>query len=366
MSTIATRNNSGDESADAQSRAQASTESSLDAFPVRSQSGTAHTEFASRLSRLDQVARLIGWGLPLLSLVAAVRIMLEAGDPSSTVPGGRPGAALGAVWVLGISLLTAAAVSSSLRLIAQWFALAQRRLEEESLPSLRLLAERIGQLNERLAQLPGSSAATSPTEPASPTDWSIEQALADARWALRSGNWDDAAALLREYSSSAPDDPKLALLNEEIETAREGARSKQLAELDAARQVNDPERVLELHQALIPLLDSEARISLEADLAPWFLRLIHNRLRAGRIQTDVAVLAGRIAEVFGHTMEGASLRAALPTLRRSAGLCARCGQPYAGLASACPACLAQALSPPRPPVTPPVDGKNEGSSQESA
>ena len=77
---------------------------------------------------------------------------------------------------------------------------------------------------------------------------------------------------------------------------------------------------------MMPLLDHEARASLEADLSKWFLKLIHNRLRTGKIQADVAILAGRIADVFCHTVEGASLRASLPTLRRSAGLCPRCAQ----------------------------------------
>jgi len=85
--------------------------------------------------------------------------------------------------------------------------------------------------------------------------------------------------------------------------------------------------------------DLEMRASLEADLSRWLLRLIHHRLRTGRIQADLAHLAGRIAESFSHTVDGASLRASLPTLRRSAGLCPRCAQPYAGVADACPACL---------------------------
>ncbi len=70
------------------------------------------------------------------------------------------------------------------------------------------------------------------------------------------------------------------------------------------------------------------------------------------MQTDLAVLAGRIADAFSHTVAGASLRASLPTLRRSAGLCSRCGQPYTGLANACPACLAQTQPSARPPGLP--------------
>ena len=69
------------------------------------------------------------------------------------------------------------------------------------------------------------------------------------------------------------------------------------------------------------------------------MALIQKRLRAGTIRIDVVELAAKVAERFDHTSEGASLRAALPTLRRSAGLCARCGKPYTGIADACPVCL---------------------------
>ena len=50
-------------------------------------------------------------------------------------------------------------------------------------------------------------------------------------------------------------------------------------------------------------------------------------------------LAARFAENFAATVEGASVRASLPTLRRSVGLCPRCAQPYIGVADACPNCL---------------------------
>jgi hypothetical protein len=58
----------------------------------------------------------------------------------------------------------------------------------------------------------------------------------------------------------------------------------------------------------------------------------------------VAELATRVAERFPRTVVGASLRASLPTLRRSAGLCPRCSAPYKGIADACPKCLAAAAT----------------------
>jgi predicted amidophosphoribosyltransferase len=52
-----------------------------------------------------------------------------------------------------------------------------------------------------------------------------------------------------------------------------------------------------------------------------------------------------VAVSLYQTPEGASLRASLPTLRRAAGLCARCARPYKGIADACPACLTGAPTP---------------------
>ena len=154
------------------------------------------------------------------------------------------------------------------------------------------------------------------------------------------GDWSRGPVAARCFSRDHPDDSRIPSLYEELQAAQDARRrDDHLAQLDAARKVNDPERVLDLHQEMIPLLEAEARASLEADLSQWFLKLIHKRLRTGKIQTDVALLAGRIADSFSHTVEGASLRASLPTLRRSAGLCPRCAQPYTGVADACPSCL---------------------------
>ncbi len=72
--------------------------------------------------------------------------------------------------------------------------------------------------------------------------------------------------------------------------------------------------------------------------------LLMRRMRTGSVGGDVARLADRIASEFPDSPEGASLKASLPTLRRSAGLCARCSQPYTGIEAACPECLAAPAS----------------------
>jgi hypothetical protein len=174
----------------------------------------------------------------------------------------------------------------------------------------------------------------------SPSPSDREGFLAGIEGATRSGQWADAAALLEAFGARFPEDPNLPGLTAQLDAGRRRAARDQMAQLEAARQVNDPTRVLELYQAVGPALELEQRTALERDLASWFLSLMHRRLRTGKIQPEVVALATQVAETFATTAAGASMRAALPTLRRSVGLCPRCAQPYAGIADACPKCLA--------------------------
>jgi hypothetical protein len=116
------------------------------------------------------------------------------------------------------------------------------------------------------------------------------------------------------------------------------------ARLDASRSANDPDAVIALRDELARQLDVEALGILDREVVGWLIKLIQRRMRAGTVRTDVVLLAARVADRFGTTVEGASLRASLPTLRRSAGLCPVCGEPYAGLEDRCPRCQARAVA----------------------
>ena len=164
-------------------------------------------------------------------------------------------------------------------------------------------------------------------------------ALAEIDRSLGLGQWTESESLIGAFSQRYPQDSKLGELRDRLHVGRQQALQDQMALLDAARKVNDPARVIELYQAVVPSLDVDRRQEVAADLAKWFLDLIHRRLRTGRIQAEVVLLATQVAETFATTVEGASMRAALPTLRRSVGLCARCAEPYTGTADACPRCL---------------------------
>jgi hypothetical protein len=195
--------------------------------------------------------------------------------------------------------------------------------------------------------------------------------------ALRSGRHAEAATLLEDLEARFPDDPAIPDLRGRLAAAFREHAEAQVAQIDAARQVNDSDRVLELFRAAAPALEPDRRGDLERRLAKWFLELIHRRLRGGRIHVEVVHLATQVAETFSATVEGASLRASLPTLRRSVGLCPQCAQPFTGMARACPKCLASAAeatpsttgeppphadTEPDPLETPPADrdGRDDG------
>ena len=299
----------------------------------------------------DRIAEAITWGLPALGLIAAARIMTGTGDgsPAGTT-GGWVGRTLDALYVAAAYGLAGPVLGSPL----------------PGLGAMVRLPGPASRVDPRIPRGPGGPArhdrdqargltcrrrmTKAPT--ANAIDLLKEQSAADVRRSIQARDWSKASALLEAFSRDHPDESRVSSLSEELQAARVAALRDHSSQLDAARKVNDPERVLDLHREMIPLLEAEARATLEADLSQWFLKLIHKRLRTGKIQTDVAVLAGRIADAFSHTVEGASLRASLPTLRRSAGLCPRCSQPYTGIADACPTCLAAARSADRPAVLP--------------
>lgn len=216
-----------------------------------------------------------------------------------------------------------------------------------------------GPLLDRLDRI----AAVLEARPAAPTPTTAIDGLATMAAAIAEGRWADAEAMLAEH----PDHPRAARFAEELSAAREDAAADLRGKLEAAQAVNDPERVLELHGGLAPLLTAEALAEVEGAVVKWFLALIMRRLRGGTVGPDVADLAARVAERFPRSVEGASLRASLATLRRSAGLCPRCARPYRGIAEACPLCLASPATagppveaaPPPPPRTAPPDADDE-------
>jgi hypothetical protein len=202
--------------------------------------------------------------------------------------------------------------------------------------------------------------------PAAPTEDLKTLAQNEIRQAIRDSQWAELETRITTFGRIHGDLESAEGLARELAAAKEAATVFLQARVEAARSANDPDQAIEARTALVPLLRSEELLRLDQGLARWLMKLVQKRLRGGVMTAEVALLAARVVETFPATPDGASLRAALPTLRRSVGLCARCGQPYTGIADACPACLAHRPEPsasvaplarePKPPPAPEDEG----------
>jgi hypothetical protein len=328
----------------------------IDGAVVTPKSGPRHhVEGLDRSMRIERVgsacrtleilSTCLGWGLPVLGLLSGIEGLLEMrmiGIYRANW-GDWTGSVLRLTYRLMAYCLAGLGTFAFLRLLAS---VVRAYFEHLSLVSQNsaVQTDRGVMAIERLAKAVESW--NGAMTPASVANDVRARSLAEIEEAIRASRWDQAVTLLDDSDAVFPDEPALVRLRQELSNAIQKANRDQLAQLEVARQVNDFDRVLEIYHALIPTLESDARISLDRELAKWFMTAIHRRLRTGTIQIDVVQLVSRIADVFSTTVEGASLRASLPTLRRSVGLCPRCSRPYAGLADACPECLTAGTSEP--------------------
>lgn len=186
----------------------------------------------------------------------------------------------------------------------------------------RPLLDRLDRIAEALERRPAAA------EPSKPDLSRITSAIAEKQWELAQGLLDEQA-----------DHPEAPRLSAKLAEAKKGTGDQLLGELKASQEVGDPVRVLQIREMLSALLAADFLRELDEGLAKWLMSVIMKRLRTGSVGPDVAELATQVADRFATTKEGASLRVSLPTLRRSAGLCARCARPYRGIADACPLCL---------------------------
>ncbi|MDR3636210.1 MAG: hypothetical protein P4L84_20580 [Isosphaeraceae bacterium] len=166
-----------------------------------------------------------------------------------------------------------------------------------------------------------------------------------ARRAIEAGRWGQADRLVEAFARDFPGLPERTRLSDELAEARRGAVDELHRRVDAARAAGDGESAIDARDALTEHLRGPALADLDQDLVHWLYGLIQARARGGAVSAELAALASRAADSFGDTTEGASLRSALPKLRRSAGLCPRCARPYRGAAPSCPRCLAASSSP---------------------
>lgn len=204
--------------------------------------------------------------------------------------------------------------------------------------------------NERTAELierhmvPALNRLASALERA-PSEPDSSRAAATARRAIEAGRWGQAERLIEAFAREFPGSPERIRLGDELVKARHSAVEELRQQLAAARVANDGEAAIDARDALTEHLRGQELGALDHDLIRWLYGMIQARARSEGVDAALAALAERAADSFGDTSEGASLRSVLPKLRRSAGLCPRCGRPHRGAADACPHCLAASSSP---------------------
>lgn len=173
----------------------------------------------------------------------------------------------------------------------------------------------------------------------------------EVQTAIDALEWDRAAALVVMMGSRPGQESQAEILAIELKMARDRAIATLKDRIEAARMANDAAGALESRDQLTNLLGNENLKEIDREMIGWLMKLIQRRLRIIPITIDLANLVVQVAERFGATPEGASLRAAIPTLRRSVGLCARCAEPYLGVDESCPKCQGAAgLTPGQPPI----------------
>lgn len=165
------------------------------------------------------------------------------------------------------------------------------------------------------------------------------------RRAISEGRWTRAERLLDAFARDHPHSPQVATLTAALSAARDAEAGSLRMKLDAALADDDPGTAITCRDALTRLLGGDELGDLDRGIVRWISRWVRRRAR-GEVSAEVAAVAALAADRFGDTDEGRSLLAAVPALRRKAGLCPECARPYRGAGEACPDCAAD--HPPRP------------------
>ena len=163
------------------------------------------------------------------------------------------------------------------------------------------------------------------------------RSAAAVRRAIQEGRWGRAEQLLQAVRH---DDPEAESLAVELSQARQAEAEDLRARLDTALAADDPDPVIACRDALTRHLRGDALHDLDQRVVRWLYDRIQKQVQAGEFSPELAALALRVSDSFGDTAEGSALQAALPKLRRRAGLCPECSRPYRGNSDACPDCRA--------------------------
>lgn len=199
---------------------------------------------------------------------------------------------------------------------------------------------RIGQLLEKTNETLARAGAVRPVAGPSLVE-ARQQAIDGVREAMRREWWDQAKRLATSFAEKFSDAPEAKELPAQVEAAYRRKVESLRSQLDESLQANDPDATLNARDRLAPHLEGAELATLDRRVARRVIAYVRESLAEGRAR-DAVPIAERLVNSMGDTTsEGAQLRAALPTLRRSIGLCPDCGQPYDVSLARCPACEAK-------------------------
>ena len=247
-------------------------------------------------------------------------------------------------WAAGRALRAASELVEVFTDTAEAAAETNRLIETQVVPALGRAALAM----ERLAAASAAAGMTTTAAAAPSAEEASARASAAVRQAVRQGRWGRAEHLLRDFRRGHPGASGEAdALDAELAEARRAEADDLRARLDAALAGDDPDRVIASRDALTQHLRGPALDDLDRRVVRWLAGRVRDRAKAGPVTPGLADLAARVADSFGDTAEGAAVLAALPGLRRRAGLCPRCARPHPARddSDACPDCQAR----PQPP-----------------
>ena len=211
-------------------------------------------------------------------------------------------------------------------------------IERQLVPGMLRVCQLLEKSNESLA----SQGATKPqSEIVAKVGEARLQAIDAVREAIRREWWDQARRLAASFAEQFPAAPEAKDLAAQVEAAFTRRVQSLREQLDTAERAADGETMLNTRDRLSGYLNGTELYQVDRRVAHWMATHLREALAGGRAR-EVIHLAERVVDAFGDTTnEGAQVRTALPTLRRSAGLCPDCGQPYDVSLVRCPACEAK-------------------------
>ncbi|WP_435010995.1 hypothetical protein P12x_002286 [Tundrisphaera lichenicola] len=224
-------------------------------------------------------------------------------------------------WIAGKLLATSAGLIEAVADQSEAAARAVDLIERQAVPILGRIALALEKLPD-----PGQ------VSPRNDDFEEARRAISGKRWALADRL---VGAIVRDRPG-----PEAARLLADLADARQGVIDHLRSRLDASIRAGEAIRVIDLRDELTQHLRGDDLDQLDRRVARWLVGEVRRRVKLGPIRADLASLAGRVADTFADTPEGAALQNSLPNLRRSAGLCPGCGAPYRGEPDQCPRCQA--------------------------